>query len=99
MSDRLVAITPEGNLLTLLDDGNPEATRALDAHYESRTLTPEIMAAARGKPRAVDGQPDLRRPGPPDRPHLGSLRGTTLPSFRSPVAGLAPVHWNEEIPA
>ena len=98
MSDRLVAITPEGDLLTLLDDGNPEATRALDAHYEARTLTPEIMAAACGTlapwmASLTFGGPDLRTV------YLGSLRGTTLPSFRSPVAGLAPVHWNEEIPA
>jgi gluconolactonase len=25
--------------------------------------------------------------------YLGSLRGTTIPYFRSPVAGLAMVHW------
>jgi hypothetical protein len=25
--------------------------------------------------------------------YLGSLRGTTIPSFRSPVAGLPMVHW------
>ncbi|RYF45831.1 MAG: SMP-30/gluconolactonase/LRE family protein, partial [Comamonadaceae bacterium] len=48
MTDRLVAIPPEGDLLTLLDDGNAQATQALDAHYEARTLTPEIMAAACG---------------------------------------------------
>ncbi|WP_256330476.1 SMP-30/gluconolactonase/LRE family protein [Variovorax sp. YR216] len=98
MSDRLVAITPEGDLLTLLDDGNPEATRALDAHYEARTLTPEIMAAACGTlapwmASLTFGGPDLQIV------YLGSLRGTTLPSFRSPVAGLAPVHWNEDLHA
>jgi len=26
--------------------------------------------------------------------YLGSLRGTTIPYFRSPVAGLPMVHWN-----
>ncbi|WP_225784363.1 SMP-30/gluconolactonase/LRE family protein [Xenophilus sp. Marseille-Q4582] len=94
MADRLVAITPDGELLTLLDDGNPQATRALDAHYEARTLTPEIMAAACGTlaPWMASlsfGGADLRTV------YLGSLRGSTLPSFRSPVAGLPPVHWNE----
>lgn len=98
MSDRLVAITPEGELLTLLDDGNPEATRALDAHYEASTLTPEIMAAACGTlapwmASLTFGGPDLQTV------YLGSLRGTTLPSFRSPVAGLPLIHWNETIPA
>ncbi|MFC5607947.1 SMP-30/gluconolactonase/LRE family protein [Variovorax soli] len=98
MTDRLVAITPEGELLTLLDDGNPEATRALDAHYEARTLTPEIMGAACGTlapwmASLTFGGPDLRTV------YLGSLRGSTLPSFRSPVAGLPPIHWNESFPA
>ncbi|MBB3178231.1 SMP-30/gluconolactonase/LRE family protein [Variovorax sp. Sphag1AA] len=97
MADRLVAITPDGELLTLLDDGNPEATRELDAHYEARTLTPEIMAAACGTlapwmASLTFGGPDLQTV------YLGSLRGTTLPSFRSPVPGLAPVHWNEDFP-
>jgi hypothetical protein len=36
-----------------------------------------------------DGQPDIRGA------YIGSLRGTTLPSFRSPVAGLPPAHWND----
>jgi hypothetical protein len=27
--------------------------------------------------------------------YIGSLRGTTLPWFRSPVAGLAMAHWGE----
>jgi len=98
MADRLVAITPEGDLLTLLDDGNPQATQTLDEHFEARTLTPEIMAAAHGTlapwmASLTFGGPDLRTV------YLGSLRGTTLPSFRSPVAGLAPIHWNESTPA
>ena len=98
MADRLIAITPEGEVLTLLDDGHPEATRRLDAHYEARTLTPDIMAAACGTlapwmASITFGGPDLQTV------YLGSLRGTTLPSFRAPVAGLAPLHWNETIAA
>lgn len=94
MTDKLVAITPDGEVLTLLDDSNPEATRRLNEHYEARTLTPEIMAATAGTlaPWMASlsfGGPDLHTV------YLGSLRGTTLPSFRSPVAGLPLVHWNE----
>jgi len=95
MSDKLIALTPEGDVLTLLDDGNPEATRQLNVHYEARTLTPEIMAAAAGTlspwmASLTFGGPDLQTV------YLGSLRGTTLPSFRAPVAGQALVHWNEK---
>lgn len=94
MADCLVALTPEGEVLTLLDDGNPRATQRLDRHFEERTMTPEIMAQAAGTlapwmASITFGGPDLRTV------YLGSLRGTTLPSFRAPVAGLAPIHWNE----
>lgn len=92
MSDKLLAITPEGEVLTLLDDGNPEATRVLDEHYRARTLTPEIMQAARGTlapwmASLTFGGPDLRTV------YLGSLMGTTIPCFRAPVAGLPLAHW------
>lgn len=94
MTDQLIAITPEGEVLMLLEDSNPQASRQLDLHYEARTLTPEIMAAAAGTlapwmASLTFGASDLRTV------YLGSLRGTTLPSFRSPVAGLPLVHWNE----
>lgn len=92
MSDKLIALTPEGDVLTLLDDGDPQATRALDAHYRARTLTPEIMQSAHGTlapwmASLTFGGPDLRTV------YLGSLMGTKIPYFRSPVAGLAPAHW------
>jgi gluconolactonase len=94
MTDKLVAITPEGEVLTLLDDGNPEAVRRLNQHYEARTLTPEIMGACAGTlapwmASLTFGGPDLQTV------YLGSLRGSTLPSFRSPVAGQPLAHWSE----
>lgn len=92
MSDQLVAITPEGELLMLLDDSSPAATAELDRHYAARTLTPDIMAAAHGTlapwmASLTFGGPDLRTV------YLGSLRGSTIPYFRAPVAGLPLVHW------
>ncbi|MCG2592416.1 SMP-30/gluconolactonase/LRE family protein [Ramlibacter sp. XY19] len=94
MTDKLVAITPERDVLTLLDDSDPQAVKRLNQHYEARTLTPEIMGATAGTlcPWMASlsfGGPDLHTV------YLGSLRGTTLPSFRAPVAGLPLVHWNE----
>lgn len=92
MSDKLIALTPEGEVLTLLDDGNPEATAALNRHYADKTLTPEIMGAAKGQlapwmASLTFGGPDLRTV------YLGSLMGTTIPYFRSPVPGLPLIHW------
>lgn len=93
--DRLIAITPEGDVLTLLDDGVPEQVAALDRHYHARTLTPAQMLALKGGTLApwmaslTFGGPDLCTV------YLGSLMGTTIPYFRSPVPGLPMVHWRE----
>jgi gluconolactonase len=94
MYDRLIAITPEGDVLTLLDDGVPEQQAALDHHYHARTLTPELMLASKGTiapwmASLTFGGPDLQTV------YLGSLMGTTIPYFRSPVPGLPMVHWSE----
>jgi len=92
MSDRLIAITPEGDLLTLLDDGDPVRVAELDRRFHARTLEPEFMLGTRGTiapwmASVTFGGPDLKTV------YLGSLMGTTIPYFRSPVAGLPMVHW------
>lgn len=94
MADRLIAITPEGELLVLLDDGEPEATAVLDAAWREGRVTPDLMAAATGTiapwmASLTFGGPDLKTV------YLGSLRGNRIPHFRSPVAGLPLIHWNE----
>ena len=48
MVDQLIALTPEGERLLLLDDGNPQASQALLAHMAAGTVTAEAMLAARG---------------------------------------------------
>ena len=92
MADRLIAVTPEGELLTLLDDGAPGPTAALDAAWRERRMNPELMAAASGTlapwmASLTFGGPDLKTV------YLGSLRGTRIPYFRSPVAGLPLIYW------
>jgi gluconolactonase len=92
-ADRLVAITPEGDLLELLDDGDPNATDRFEKEFASGdTVSFETLTATGGElapwlASITFGGPDLRNV------YLGSLRGTTLPVFRSPVAGLPPSHW------
>jgi gluconolactonase len=92
-TDRLVALTPEGELLTLLNDCDAEQQREYDRHFYAGTMTPEVMAATKGTiapwmASVTFGGPDLRTV------YLGSLMGTTIPYFRSPVAGLPLAHWN-----
>jgi gluconolactonase len=94
-ADRLVAITPEGNVLTLLDDGDPGAVARFDAELDTgNPVSPEVMSLSTGKiapwlTSVTFGGPDLRTV------FLGSVRGTTIPFFTSPVAGLPMVHWRE----
>jgi gluconolactonase len=95
MADRLIAVTPEGEVLTLLDDGDPAATAALDAAWREGRVTPDLMAAATGTiapwmASLTFGGPDLRTV------YLGSLRGNRIPWFRSPVAGQPLICWNEK---
>ncbi|MDK2770007.1 MAG: SMP-30/gluconolactonase/LRE family protein [Sphingomonas sp.] len=93
MNEKLVAITPSGDVLTLLDDSQPGAAEYDRADAENR-LTPEIMLACKGSiapwmASVTFGGPDLRNV------YLGSLLGTRIPWFRSPVPGLPPIHWQD----
>jgi gluconolactonase len=92
MADRLIAVTPEGEVLTLLDDGNPAGVAALDKAWADGKVTPEIMAGACGTlapwmASLTFGGPDLQTV------YLGSLRGTRIPYFRAPVAGQPLIYW------
>jgi sugar lactone lactonase YvrE len=94
MYDRLVAITPEGEVLVLLDDGGPANAAELDRQFRAGTFAPNTMPNAGGTlapwmASVTFGGPDLRTV------YLGSLKGTTIPCFRAPVSGLPMVHWNE----
>lgn len=92
-ADRLLAITPEGDLLELLNDGEPDATARFEAAFATGAPVPFDLALACGGPLCpwlasiTFGGPDLKTV------YLGGLRSTSIPYFRSPVAGLPMVHW------
>jgi sugar lactone lactonase YvrE len=94
MVDRLVALTPEGNVRLLLDaGGDRQASNRLMQRFDAGTLSPADMQQAQGSiapwmASVTFGGPDLRTV------HLGSLLGTRIPCFRSPVPGLPMVHWH-----
>lgn len=98
MYDRLIALTPEGETLMLLDDGGPANAAEIDRRFYAGAFAPNTMPQAGGTlapwmASVTFGGPDLRTV------YLGSLKGTTIPCFRAPVAGLPMVHWNEVISA
>jgi sugar lactone lactonase YvrE len=94
MVDRIFALTPEGELRILLDDAPADASRRLmDAFYAGRA-TPELLLACGGTVAPWMASltffgPDLRKVA------IGSLRGTNLPVFTAPVAGLPMAHWGD----
>ena len=92
-NDQIFAITPDGDLRIILDDdrGSEAGQAFLDAFWKDEA-TPDHMLAAGGAiapwmASVTFGGPDLRTV------YVGSLRGTRIPYFRSPVAGLPMVHW------
>jgi len=92
MADQIFAITPEGNFHVILDDTNEEAGMALEQAFVEDRVTPDDMLAAGGTiapwfASVTFGGPDL------STAYIGSLRGTRIPYFQSPVPGLPMVHW------
>ncbi len=92
MADQIFAITPEGDFHVILDDGNEEASLAMEKAFVEDRMTPDHMLEAGGTiapwfASVTFGGPDLKTA------YIGSLRGTRIPYFESPVAGLPMVHW------
>lgn len=97
-SDKLFVLTPNGDLKVLLDEGDPAKVEALEEQFLAGRVTEDVLfATGRGiapwLASVTFGGPDLRTV------YLGSLKGNRIPYFRSPVAGLPMVHWNEQKPA
>ena len=84
--DTLVAITPEGDVLTLWEDGDRALRQAHAGPPTARARPGDGLA-----PRMASitfGGPDLHTV------YIGSLAGTALPTFRSPVPGEPLRHWS-----
>jgi sugar lactone lactonase YvrE len=92
-NDQIFAITPEGDLRIILDDdrGHAAGQAFLEAFWNDEATSEHMLAAggtvAPWMASVTFGGPDLRTV------YIGSLRGTTIPYFRSPVPGLPMVHW------
>jgi sugar lactone lactonase YvrE len=93
-SDKLFVLTPEGDLKILLDEGDPGKVEALQSAFFKGQVTQDVLFAtgqgiAPWMASVTFGGPDLRTV------YIGSLKGSRIPYFRSPVAGLPMVHWGE----
>jgi sugar lactone lactonase YvrE len=93
-SDKLFVLTPQGDLRLLLDEGDARQVDALEQAFLGNCVTQEVLfPTGRGiapwMASVTFGGPDLRTV------YVGSLKGTLIPYFRSPIAGLPMVHWTE----
>ncbi len=91
-SNRLYRVDADGSRFTVIDDAVPETVQALEAAFRARTLSRPQLSAARGRrlgniTSLAFGGDDLRTG------YMGCIGGDSLATFRSPVAGLRPVHW------
>ena len=94
-SDKLFVITPEGEMVILIDEGDEKCVAELDkAFYESRVTNEILFKTGRGiapwMASVTFGGPDLQTV------YIGSLRGDKIPFFRAPAPGLPMIHWNEK---
>lgn len=94
VQDQLVAITPEGDVLILWEDGDREVKKRVEEE-RIRGGGRRSLGAAPGDglaPRMASitfGGPDLCTV------YIGSLLGPSLPTFRSPVPGRPLSHWGK----
>ena len=93
-SDKLFVLTPDGDMRVLLDEGDPQKIADLEKAFFSNTVTEEVLfATGRGVAPWIAsvtfGGPDLRTV------YIGSLKGSRIPYFRAPIAGLPMVHWRD----
>jgi gluconolactonase len=91
-SDKLFALTPEGDLRVFLDEGDPQKVDALEKAFLSNQVNEQLLFAtgqgvAAWMASVTFGGPDLKTL------YIGSLKGKRIPCFQAPVAGLPMVHW------
>lgn len=92
-ADRLVAITPEGELLELMNDGDAEATSAFEQSFASGNVVPFGLLLKCGGPICNWMASVTFGGGHLSRVYLGGLRANRIPTFASPVRGLPMIHW------
>lgn len=93
VSNRVIRATPDGRQELILEDCDPAVVAEAEDAFQNDRYTRSHADSGRLRTLAnlsgiSFGGPDLRTV------YLGSLFGTRLATFRSPVAGAPPVHWD-----
>jgi sugar lactone lactonase YvrE len=92
VSNRIIRIAPDGTQQIILEDSDPEHVAWVDEAQKAGKLAREHFYTTRSRKLSsitsvAFGGPELKTV------YLGSLASDSLMTFRSPVAGRKPVHW------
>ncbi|MBV7483208.1 SMP-30/gluconolactonase/LRE family protein [Bordetella sp. BOR01] len=92
-SNRVYRVGADGERRLVIDDADEATVQQLEKAFIERSLDRPMLSAARGKrlkniTSLAFGGPDLQTA------YMGCLAGDALATFRSPVAGLRPPHWD-----
>jgi sugar lactone lactonase YvrE len=92
-SNRVIRVGPDGAVRIVLEDSDPERMREIEAAFDAGPIGRDELDAGKARPLGnlasiAFGGNDLKTV------FLGSLHGTQIATFRSPIAGAAPVHWD-----
>ena len=93
VSNRLWHVAPNGKIRLLIEDANAGQLARLTALQKTTGVERGVLYEEHGSwlrniSSVAFGGPDLRTV------YLGSLMGESILSFRAPVAGMKPAHWN-----
>lgn len=93
VSNRVIRVTPSGDQHVLLEDSDADHVAWVEAAFQAGMMDRPHLDAVRSRSlKSISslafGGPDLKTV------YLGCLLGNQLARFRSPIAGVPPVHWN-----
>lgn len=95
-----IALLPDNSFViaNLAEDSDPDQLERFESALKEQALNRSILSEARGTKLTNTSSIAF---GGPDRKtvFLGSLGGKSLATFRSPVAGVKPVHWAQKFDA
>jgi sugar lactone lactonase YvrE len=93
VSNRLFRVGPDGEPQIVFEDYDPAKLQVVEDAYLAGRLDRPLLYTDMGETLShvasiSFGGPDLKTA------YLGSLKGNSLASFRAPVPGVTPVHWD-----
>jgi sugar lactone lactonase YvrE len=93
VSNRLLHVGTDGEVKLLIEDSDPEQLARLTVMQKTTGVPKSLIyeehgATLRNPSSLAFGGPDLKTA------YIGSLMGSEILSFRTPVAGMKPAHWD-----